>query len=392
MTGKTDFLENFSEPAGLYIHVPFCRFRCPYCDFCSTTDLTLIPLWRKSIVEEAKMWAEKFPFFDTLYFGGGTPSLLKITDLAWLMKELGKVFSFSPDLELTIETNPEDVCPSRMKELRAWGFNRISLGIQSLSDEDLSFLGRRHTAAMSERALWETKEAGFKNVSVDLMYGLANQQKQNWEKILLRLLKNKPEHISCYQLTIKEKTVFGRRQKRGEKLSATEERQEELFLVTSAILRSHGYLHYEVSNFAAGEDLKSRHNLKYWRRQPYLGLGPGAHSFLKNKRWWNVKQVKKYCQMVLDGQLPVACTELLSGQQEKLEKIFLGLRTSDGIPANLVSCFSGENFSLLEKKCFLQRKGDRIVPTEKGYLVCDVLPLWLSGDWPVLTLPPLPEK
>jgi len=392
MKEKTDFPERLSAPAGLYIHVPFCRLRCPYCDFFSTTDLTLVSLWQKSIVEEAKMWSEKFPFFDTLYFGGGTPSLLKIKELAWLLQELRKIFSFSPELELTIETNPEDVFPSWMKQLQSLGFNRISLGIQSLSDEDLSFLGRHHTAAMSERALQETKKVGFKNVSVDLIYGFAGQQKESWEKTLLRLLKNKPEHISCYQLTIKEKTVFSRRQKKGEKLSATEEKQEELFLLTSDVLRSHGYLHYEVSNFAAGEDFQSRHNLKYWRRQPYLGLGPGAHSFLRNKRWWNVKQVKKYCQMVLHGQLPVAYTEILSGQQEKLEKIFLGLRTSDGIPANLVSGFSEENFSLLEKKCFLQRKGDRIVPTEKGYLVCDVLPLWLSGDWPVLTLPPLPEK
>ncbi len=373
----------------MYLHVPFCRCRCSYCDFAATTELSLVPAWYQAVCQEVRRWQKDFSLFDTFYLGGGTPSLLQPSILIYLFEELRRFFRFTPDAEITLEANPEDVFPENLRLWRSLGINRLSLGLQSLEEEDLRFLGRRHTGLVAEKALRTSLEAGFDCVSVDLISGLPGQTEKKWERVLTRLEKEKPAHISCYQLTIKKSTILAVRKENGERVVAEEKQQEKLFLQTSSWWRKHGYLHYEVSSFAAGERYKSRHNLKYWRRQPYLGLGPAAHSFSGNRRWWNVADIRRYCEMILAGCEAVAGREELTPEQERLEEIFLGLRTAEGVPLHLLSDNPQleRTLSTLQKNRLLSREGERIRPTPAGYLFADVLPLWLTGELPVSVLP-----
>ncbi|MCM8757084.1 MAG: radical SAM family heme chaperone HemW [Candidatus Omnitrophica bacterium] len=371
------------KTAGLYIHVPFCRRKCPYCDFFSIPELTLLPAWLQAVCREAKYYQGKFKCFNTVYFGGGTPSLLSPSNLDFLLENLRRIFLITPEAEITLEMNPEDVSREKLRKLQGLGINRISLGLQSLDDEALTFLGRRHTAFQAEKALGQALEAGFSSVSVDLIYGLPGQKKQRWEKVLSRVAASRPHHVSCYLLTIKEGTFFARKILNGQPPLFWEKVQRDLFLFTSRWWKNQGYLHYEVSNFAVSSKHRCAHNLKYWQRQPYLGLGPSAHSFSQNKRWWNVSSVKEYCRLVSSGFHPVAERERLEPAQEKLETLFLGLRTADGVSLALFSNLPEDKKTLLEKQGLVKTRDDRLFCTEQGFLFTDALPLWLTGDFPL---------
>ena len=256
---------------------------------------------------EARLYRDQFPGFDSLFLGGGTPSLLTGPQIAALMEILRRHFAFAPDSEITIEANPDDITADKLALWRDLGINRLSLGVQSFDEAELRFLGRRHTARQTEAALALIRAAGFTNLGLDLMYGLPGQSLEAWTRTLETALSFTPEHLSGYQLTYggrdARRTPLARRAARGELSLPDEEAQREFFLLTANFLKARGYRHYEVANFARQEKLSycCRHNLKYWTRTPYLGLGPGSHSFQGGRRWWNVASVGDYCASLQRG-------------------------------------------------------------------------------------------
>jgi oxygen-independent coproporphyrinogen-3 oxidase len=316
---------------GLYIHIPFCRTKCAYCDFFSITDTGLMDDFLRALCREAEIRRGDFPSFDTIYVGGGTPSVLPVKLIETILCTVRRTFTILPDTEITLEVNPADWGQPELKSLRGMGVNRLSIGVQSLDDMELRLLGRRHTAEQAMRTLENAAGAGFENICVDLIYGLPGQSISMWQETLAKAVSCAPAHLSCYELEIKKNTPLGLRFEHGEYVQGPEEQQREFFRRTSAFLSGRGYLHYEISNFARGLDKASRHNLKYWDHTPYLGLGPSAHSFHHNRRWWNHGSVQDYVRDLDAGKLPINGTEELTREQLALEALFLGLRTSRGI-------------------------------------------------------------
>ena len=370
-----------SSHPGLYVHVPFCKSKCPYCDFYSVTSLSSIPDWLEATKRETLLYRGRFSGFDSLYVGGGTPSLLSGRDLATLASHLHSTFSISRDAEFTVELNPDDTTSDQTAVLRDLGVNRISLGVQSFDDRELRFLKRRHTADQAVKALDELKGAGFAKVGLDLMYGLPGQTKSNWVRTLEQAVSFDPEHLSCYQLTVHEGTPLGKLQAKGEIKPITDEKESAFFVLTSAFLQEKGYIHYEVSNFAKEEGNLCRHNLKYWNRAPYLGLGPSAHSYLEGTRWWNLVDLEGYCRAVVQGKSPVAGSETLTPEQVYLETMLLGFRTRDGVDQEVFQHRPGTKEVLrhLQQAGVVQILDRRVVPTVKGFLVADSLPVLFSG-------------
>ncbi len=368
---------NRGESAGLYLHVPFCRKKCPYCGFYSTASSSLIPRWIEALKREAALYEGRFEPFDTLYVGGGTPTLLERKDLKEIVDCLRRGFPFSSDVEFTVEANPEDITPQKLECLVDLGVNRISLGVQSFSDDALLYLKRRHSARQAEEAVRMIRTSGFGNVSIDLMYGFEAQGLAGWRDTLRRAVDLAPEHISCYQLTYEEETSFGKLLARGKMNPLSESRESSFFLGTTRFLQKHGYLQYEVSNFSRAAEYASRHNLKYWRRVPYLGLGPSAHSFDGYSRWWNIRSVELYCGMLSKEGAPVDGIETLNGEQEYLERLMLGLRTREGISAETIADRHNYDRVLrdLTKSGIIRVADGRILPTQKGLMVADSLPL-----------------
>jgi putative oxygen-independent coproporphyrinogen III oxidase len=375
---------------GLYIHIPFCKTKCPYCDFYSVTDDTLISAYLAALDQEARLYREQFPAVDSLFLGGGTPSLLDAAQLGALVASLRRHFVFAPDSEITLEANPDDLTADKLALFRDLGINRLSLGVQSFDEGELRFLGRRHTARQTEAAIDLIRAAGFVNLGLDLMYGLPGQSLDAWLKTLEQAMGFNPEHLSCYQLTIAAgetpalRTPFARQVARGEISLPDEETQREFFLLTANVLTARGYLHYEVANFARqGPQAGSlchyccRHNLKYWNRTPYLGLGPAAHSFLAGRRWWNISSVEKYCSSLSAGEAPVAEAETLTPEQIRLETLALGFRTSEGVSLATIREQPGADamVAALTQAGLVRVDHDRVIATAAGLVVADRLPL-----------------
>jgi oxygen-independent coproporphyrinogen-3 oxidase len=362
---------------GLYVHVPFCQSKCPYCDFYSITDLSLIQDWPAALEKEAVLYRDQFGVFDTLYLGGGTPSLLSPGQLEAMLTALRQHFLFSSDAEITLEANPDDLSREKLAAYRDLGVNRLSVGVQSFNDQDLAFLGRRHTARQAVQALEWARTAGFDNLSLDLMYALPGQTKGGWRQTLETALSFQPEHLSCYQLTVEGCTPLAARQARGEFQAAGEESEGALFLLTSEFLADRGYLHYEISNFAQGEENCCRHNPKYWQHIPYLGLGPGAHSFKDGLRWWNYSDLKRYSTALAAGAAPVAGRESLTPEQLRLETLYLGFRTRRGVALEDLHPYCNWKAALAElaEAGLVEVVQGRARPTRQGFLVADGLPL-----------------
>ena len=372
---------NKKEWPGLYVHIPFCKTKCPYCDFYSIIDHAAMDRFVTALKRESVLYGKTFSRFDSLYFGGGTPSLIDEKGLAEIFTALRAQFEFSPDTEITVEMNPDDVTAEKLESYRNLGVNRISLGIQSLNDQELAFLKRRHTAEGAKKALTLIREHGFENVGIDLMNGLPGQTEKRWIDTLEEALSFGPAHISCYQLTLGSKTVFGKMLHEGKLKMPSEEKQGKIFLSTSRLLEKRGFIHYEVSNFARGKKYRSRHNLKYWRHIPYLGLGPAAHSFHKNRRCWNVQSVEQYCAALNKNDKPIEGDETLSPDQLELERLFLGFRNLEGVDIkdtfHKPPCENALKRLITSK--YVEVRSGKIIPTAKGYLIADRLPLMISG-------------
>lgn len=369
------------EKPGLYVHVPFCRGKCPYCDFYSVPALSLIDEWLSVVEQEAALYRKQFTIFDSLYVGGGTPSVLRVETFRRLLKTLRNTFEFAADSEVTVELNPEDVTAALLGGLRASGVNRLSFGVQSFDDQELTFLKRRHTARDARNALEEARAASFDNIGIDLMYLIPGQSEEGWVRSLEEALRFEPAHLSCYQLTCEPHTPFGRMKADGQIVVPDEETERRFFLLTSRFFRDRGFIHYEISNFARDEASIARHNRKYWRHVPYLGLGPAAHSFDGRMRWWNMHSVKTYCRALAAGERPVEGSETLTVEQFRLERLYLGLRTREGVPLTDAcdGVISGPEISSLEGEGLVRVQGDRVLPTIEGFAVADRLPLMFPG-------------
>jgi oxygen-independent coproporphyrinogen-3 oxidase len=370
--------------AGLYVHLPFCSAICPYCDF---SVLTGTEQRRARFVEVLKreigLWdGREFPGkpFDSIYLGGGTPSLLDAEQLAAILDELRLRMPMAADARLSMEANPEDVTLASLAAWRAFGVDTLTLGVQSFDDAALRFLGRRHSGEEARRAVEAALGAGFDVVGVDLIFGLPDQDETSWERQLATAAALGPQHLSCYQLTIHAGTPFGFRQARGELREMPERGQASLFRLTHERLAAAGYVAYEVSNFARAPEHESRHNRKYWRHAPYLGLGPSAHSFDGARRWWNERKVGLWEDAVAAGGLPLAGEEWLGPPELALEHLMLGLRTREGVDlAHLRSLgfeIASTNAALLDRLAaerLIVVGGDRLVPTLAGWAVADGL-------------------
>ena len=364
---------------GLYIHIPFCRSKCPYCGFYSVPSAAPIPIWFEGIKKETLLYKGRFDRFDSIYLGGGTPTFLDDRTLSGLIDHLFTHLDLAADMEFTIEANPCDLSGEKVRLLRNLGCNRVNLGVQSFDDKALSFLGRHHSAADAENALKCLRAVGFDNVGVDLIYGLPGQSLETWMDTLNRALSFQPEHISCYELNVEKGTVFARLQEKGRLRPMGERDGRSYFLATSQLLRGAGYIHYEVSNYARNESHRSRHNCKYWEHVPYLGLGPSAHSFDGKDRWWNVRSIRRYGALLEMGLPPVEGRETLTEEQVRLESLALGFRTRRGVDLRRIAPNpqSSASLSRMQTAGLVKIVQGRVIPTEKGFLVADQLPVCL---------------
>jgi oxygen-independent coproporphyrinogen-3 oxidase len=372
------------DGAGLYFHVPFCAHVCPYCDFAVQTggtsrrsqyvdhllkELALPCSWRHDVA------------IDTVYFGGGTPSQLEPDALNKILAAARLHLPVLSDSWTFLEANPEDISPRILEDWRQLGVRTLSLGVQAFDDESLRFLGRHHDRQQALRSIREAKAAGFDTVSVDLIYGLPGDHLDRWRANLDDALAAEPDHLSCYQLTIHEGTAFGRRLLGGQLAELPDPRQAEMFVFTHSFLREHGWMPYEVSNFARSAEHRSRHNQKYWRRLPYLGLGPSAHSFRGNERWWNERKLARYEERIDRGERPIAGLETIGVREAALEEVMLGLRTSDGI--DLVSLgarlgvdlhsLNADLLARLATEKLVHDRSDRMTLTDQGLAMADTI-------------------
>ncbi len=373
---------------GLYLHIPFCRTKCSYCDFYSVTGNGLLDRFFASLRVEAGFYKRDYsgyPGFGTLYIGGGTPSLPEAGYISGIIEHLGDLLEFEPGSEITVEVNPDDITMEKLETYIAAGVNRVSVGVQSFDDVELRFLGRRHDAEGAVKALRMIREAGFSNIGIDLIFGFHEHSLDAWARSLDKALEFSPEHMSCYQMTVMGSTPMGRMKAGGKISELPDDLQRDLFVLTNEILTSSGYIHYEISNFAKGKEYISKHNGRYWDHTDYLGLGPSAHSFLSGKRWWNISSVDGYCRLLEEGKKPVDGEEELSAGQLALESLYLGFRTRDGVPLSVIRsyCSGEEILGQLVADSIVSIDGDRVVPTLEGFLMADRLPLlfWdLSRD------------
>ncbi len=326
----------------IYIHIPFCLRKCAYCDFYSETRLSLISDYLKALEQEIDLRAQlcgssalpshgPAPIIDTVYLGGGTPSLLGVTQIGQVLQTVRDNFRVSPDAEITVEINPGTVDSDYLTGLKGTGVNRLSIGAQSFDDAKLAFLNRIHTADEALKTIDRAETAGFENISLDLIYGVPGETRAAWIKDLEKALDRKPSHISAYMLTLEPGTPLADQVKQGDFIPFGNDMMSLLFKMTSRYLTQNGFEHYEISNFARGGANRSRHNSRYWDLTSYLGFGPGAHSYDGAVRSWNHRSIDGYITDLSSGRLPVADQETLTLEQKMAEFIMLRLRTLEGL-------------------------------------------------------------
>jgi len=370
--------------AGLYIHIPFCEKKCFYCDFYSVTELSQVPYFLAALKKEMQLAGRVSSVFDTLYIGGGTPSVLDADVVAQIIGTAFRYFKILAGAEITMEVNPGTVTLKDLTNYRNSGVNRLNIGVQSFHPENLNFLDRIHTVDQARLSLDWARKAGFDNVGLDLIYGLPSQTEKNWLEDLARAVDVNPGHISCYMLTRETGTPLDKEAAAGRIRLAGEETLRGLFEATIDYLTGRGFLHYEVSNFARltednGSSWTSRHNSKYWSMAPYIGLGPSAHSFMEPERYWNYKNVQKYIRKLQEGKLPTADKEILTREQLLIEAIYLGFRTTKGIDLVRLKDKFGFNFlkyfaeviADFEKEGFLRVTPTHCALTVKGLALLD---------------------
>ena len=327
--------------AGIYIHIPFCRKRCHYCDFFKSTDLSQKARLLAGLNSELKCRAAELSSdeINTVYLGGGTPSVLLQEELNELLHTIRGHYQLARGAEITLEANPDDLSQANISAIRQVGFNRLSIGIQSFAQADLQLMNRRHGVLQAIQSVKWAKRVGFDNISIDLIYGLPNQTLEEWERNIRTAIELDVQHISAYNLTYHEGTVFYDRLKKGMLHELPDELSLQQFEMMRELLKAEGFEHYEISNFCKA-GFYSKHNSSYWKNEKYLGIGPSAHSFDLQTRRWNVSSIPTYLEGI-ENNLPYWEAEILSEQDRYNDFIITGLRTSWGISEKAVQ----ENFS-----------------------------------------------
>ena len=360
---------------GLYLHFPFCEKKCNYCNFYSLANLTLKESYVEGVIREIKKLSPLN--FDTVYFGGGTPSLLDGVELKNVLDAVFTHHKVVKSAEITVEANPLTLSrEKKLQELKKAGFNRLSLGVQSFCDRELEALGRGHTAENAINTVTSARTAGFDNISLDLMFAIPHQTPKSFEQTLDTAIALSPEHISVYALSIEDKTVFGVKQKRGENLFLPNEDEEaEMYFLACNKLESAGYEHYEISNFAKASR-HSRHNMKYWRGEEYVGIGASAHSYFNGMRYSCPSDIKAFCQ---EAKTEDCYTNTLQDRAE--EKVFLSLRLKEGLDLDSLEAsypvkrgvhFDSEVMELV-RSGFCLYDGKTLSLTDKGFFVSNTI-------------------
>ncbi len=367
-----------SQTFGLYVHIPFCPQRCPYCAFTILTGHTAFyDRYVEAVCAEIRSWqslAPKGPL-QTVFLGGGTPSLLDPVHVQRILDTATTTFGIAPEAEITLEANPTTADAQKFSAFRASGCNRLSLGVQSFNDTDLKTLGRWHSAADAEAAYGAARRAGFTNVNLDVIFSIPGAPRQPWQATVHRLLALAPEHISTYALTIEEGTRFARRHHQGRLAPVSEEDDAWAYAWVMETLAAAGYEHYEVSNFAR-PGCRSRHNWGYWHGADYLGVGLSAHSLLNGQRHWNRRALQAYLTAVEAGCAPCEGSERLDPVAARHERLWLQLRTCEGTilqPPEPQTLLSAPKFQAMLEAGLVHLQALRLRLTPSGFLLADAI-------------------
>ncbi len=365
--------------AGIYLHIPFCKQKCAYCDFYSIANKTYLEDFVNAICAEIKLQSEYLgdEKIQTIYFGGGTPSMLSSDHVEKILEEIYKYFQVEQNNEITLEANPDDLNEKYLKSIFTIGVNRLSIGTQSFNDSDLQLMRRKHTVNQAISSIIEAQKTGFINISLDLIYGLPDLSLKKWEENIDQAIKLNIQHISAYHLTIEPNTLFQKLQK-NQKLNLPNEKESlEQFQLLVEKTKENGFLHYEISNFAKDGSI-SLHNTNYWMYVKYLGLGPSAHSYNLTSRQWNISNLRAYLDSITKGKIPLE-KEILEEKEKYNDYVITSLRTMWGLNTEKLEnefdkkylrYFLSKTENLL-KENLLRKSGNNFILTEKGIFISD---------------------
>ncbi len=369
--------------AGIYIHIPFCKQACHYCNFHFSTSLQFKDELIAALIKEIHLSPTKASkptekeFCETIYFGGGTPSIVSINDITMILAALASKFDITKDAEITLEANPDDISAEKLQLWKKAGINRLSVGIQSFLDPELLWMNRAHSASDSLRCIDEIKDAGFSDFSIDLIYGSPLLSNQDWSTAIDTVISKKIPHISCYALTVEPKTALDKMIAQNKKAPVDAEKQAEQFIIGMNKMEQAGYEHYEISNFSK-PGMRSKHNSSYWQGKKYYGFGPAAHSYDGATRKWNIANNALYIQSLKKNSIPFE-EELLTPTQSFNEFIMISLRTMEGIDLEKTSALFGNSYLnqlLLSSQKYIESKkliqiNASLILTKEGKLFAD---------------------
>ena len=364
--------------AGIYVHIPFCRKACHYCNFHFSTTHSLLPQMVDSIVEEIRLRKDYLSSpVSTIYFGGGTPSICSNEQLSILINEIKNTFSLSSNVEMTLEANPDDITIDKLLHWKSVGINRLSIGVQSFRAEDLQWMNRAHNAEQATAAILLAKESGFNNISIDLIYGTPTLYDEQWQHNVQTAIALQVPHLSCYALTVEPKTALDKMIEKKKILAPDPEKQARHFELLMDWMAAAGYEHYEISNFAK-PGMRSKHNSSYWQGEHYIGFGPAAHSFNGNSRQWNIANNALYIKNIVAGNVPFEIEELTPTQALN-EYIMTSLRTSEGLSLEYIQHNWGEEKAMevtQHANIYIQQENavineNHLQLTQKGKLLAD---------------------
>jgi len=360
--------------AGLYFHIPFCVQKCNYCDFYSITKLNNIDLFTSCLIKELELFHKQFNkkiYVDTIFFGGGTPSLLHPSNFEKIFSKIHSIFEIQHNPEITIEANPGTIDIKYLADYKQFGINRISFGVQSFNDKELKFLNRIHSSNQAISAIEYAQKIGFENISIDLIFGIPGQTLSDWKRNLEKINKLDIEHLSIYNLIFEENTPLYKKLITGKVRQLNEEIEEEMYIHSVDYLEAIGFEQYELSNFAK-RGYNCKHNIKYWTHQPYFGFGPSAHSYYNRQRYWNYKNLDLYFKMIENNNLPIEDKEVLDNYKFIIERIMLGLRY-DGLEMTFISdIITNDKNQFIEQnilpiKNYFREISDKIILSKYGF-------------------------
>jgi len=355
--------------SGIYMHIPFCRKACHYCNFHFSTNLNLKDQLIDAMIKELETRHSYISEdnIETIYFGGGTPSVLDEMDFDRLFNAVNKYFTLSDQVEISLEANPDDLTDSYLKLLKQKGINRLSIGIQSFFDDDLTWMNRSHNAGQAEQCLLEAQDVGLNNISIDLIFGGPTSNMEKWKKNLDKVGFFNINHLSCYGLTVEPNTALQKMISKGKTEAPREQDYSKQFIQTIEIMESKGFTHYEISNYGK-EETVSKHNSNYWKGVPYLGIGPSAHSYNVNSRQWNINHNKKYIDNINSGQSYFEI-EHLSKRDQFNEYLMTGLRTIWGCDINRLKHIDEMSFECLTPSLKAHIDNQNLIVKDEKYLL-----------------------